>query len=52
MDLDADVAVVVDVDVIVSGVNSILTVESSRETKKFRFNSILQRTQRFHRENY
>ncbi|HEY3132266.1 MAG TPA: hypothetical protein VGL91_22615 [Acidobacteriota bacterium] len=35
VDLDADVAVVVDVDVIVNGVNSILTVESSRETKKF-----------------
>jgi hypothetical protein len=36
VDLDAEVAVVVDVDVIANGVNSILTVESSRETKKFR----------------
>ena len=35
MDLDADVAVVVDVDVIVNGINAILTVESSRERKKF-----------------
>jgi hypothetical protein len=34
--VDADVAVVVDLDVIVNGVNPVLAAESSRERKKFR----------------
>ena len=43
MDLDADVVVVVDVDVNVNGVNPILTVESSRERKKFRVSKYRER---------
>ena len=44
--MDSDVVVVVDVDVNVNGVNPILTVESSRERKKFRVNSTGQASQK------